>query len=95
MGCYQRFLPVARNLATQFGYKGAKWGKQVGPEGRTAPWDGSFVLHWQQPHPIFFAELEYRLKPTRATLDKWKDIVSATADYMADFPTADCCMLSQ
>jgi len=89
LGCYQRFLPVARHLAKQFDYKGAKWGKQVGPEGRTAPWDGSFVLHWQQPHPIFFAELEYRLRPTRATLDKWKEIVFATADYMADFPTRD------
>ena len=87
--CYQRFLPVARQLAQQFDYKGAKWGKQVGPEGRTAPWDGSFVLHWQQPHPIFFAELEYRLRPTRATLEKWREVVFATADYMADFPIPD------
>ncbi len=85
--CYQKFLPVARKLANQFGYKGAKWGKQVGPEGRTAPWNGSFLLHWQQPHPIFFAELEYRLKPTRETLDKWATLVFETADYMADFPT--------
>jgi hypothetical protein len=89
LGCYQRFLPVARQLANQFGYPGAKWGKQVGPEGRTAPWEGSFVLHWQQPHPIFFAELEYRLRPTRATLKKWSDVVFATADYMAEFPTRD------
>ena len=89
LGCYQTFLPVARQLAKQFDYRGAKWGKQVGPEGRTAPWEGSFVLHWQQPHPIFFAELEYRLRPTRPTLEKWRDIVSATAEYMADFPTAD------
>jgi hypothetical protein len=87
LSCYQKFLPVARKLAGQFGYKGAKWGKQVGPEGRTAPWDGSFLLHWQQPHPIFFAELEYRLKPTKETLDKWATLVFETADYMADFPT--------
>jgi galactosylceramidase len=85
LDCYRQFLPVARQLAGQFDYKGAKWGKQVGPEGRTAPWDGSFVLHWQQPHPIFLAELEYRLRPTRATLEKWQEIVFATADYMADF----------
>ncbi len=68
LDCYQKFLPVAKTLATQFGYRGAKWGKQVGPEGRTAPLVGSFALHWQQPHPIFLAELEYRLRPTRATL---------------------------
>jgi len=89
LGCYQKFLPVASQLAKQFGYRGAKWGKQVGPEGRTAPWDGSFVLHWQQPHPIFFAELEYRLRPNARTLAKWKDIVFSSADYMADFPVRD------
>ena len=89
LGCYQEFLPVAQHLAKQFDYRGAKWGKQVGPEGRTAPWDGSFVLHWQQPHPIFFAELEYRLQPNERTLAKWREIVFATADYMADFPTRD------
>ena len=86
LDCYRKFLPVARQLAKQFDYRGAKWGKMVGPEGRTATWSGSFVLHWQQPHPIFFAELEYRLRPTRATLEKWKEIVFETAEYMADFP---------
>jgi hypothetical protein len=89
LGCYPKFLLVARQLAKQFDYKGARWGKQVGPEGRTAPWDGSFVLHWQQPHPIFFAELEYRLRPTQATLEKWREVLDATANYMADFPTRD------
>ncbi|MFC2126212.1 hypothetical protein ACFLU5_15565 [Bacteroidota bacterium] len=86
---YERFLPTAQALAKQFGYNGAKWGKQCGPEGRTATWEGSFVLHWQQPHPIFFAELEYRLNPTPGVLEKWKDVVFATADYMADFPIWD------
>ena len=89
LDCYQKFLPVATQLARQFDYRGAKWGKQVGPEGRTAPWDGSFVLHWQQPHPLFFAKLEYRLRPNEGTLAKSKDILFATADYMADFPVRD------
>ena len=89
MGCYQKFLSVARQLAKQFDYMGAKWGKQVGPEGRSAPWEIVFLLQWQQPHPIFFAELEYRLRPTQATLEKWRDVIFATADYMADFPTRD------
>lgn len=86
---YTRKLPLAQQLAKEFDYRGAKWGKMCGPEGRTATWAGSFVLHWQQPHPIFFAELEYRLRPTAATLEKWKQIVFETADYMADFPTLD------
>jgi hypothetical protein len=87
--CYRRFAPAARELAAQLGYKGLKWQKSVGPEGRTAPWVGNQVLLWKQPHPIFFAELEYRLRPTRATLDKWADIVQGTAEHMADYATKD------
>ena len=89
IGCYQRFTPAARALAEQLGYKGLKWPKSVGPEGRSAPWVGNQVLLWKQPHPIFFAELDYRLHPTRATLDKWADVVQGTAEHMADYPTRD------
>lgn len=89
IGVYKRFAPAARELAEQLGYKGLKWQKSVGPEGRTAPWWGNQILLWKQPHPIFFAELEYRLKPTRATLEKWADIVQGTAEHMADYPTRE------
>lgn len=89
LGCYERFMPVSRQLAAQLGYKGVKWPKSVGPEGRSAPWVGNQVLLWKQPHPIFFAELEYRLRPTRATLDKWAEVVQQTAEHMADYPTSD------
>jgi hypothetical protein len=89
LGCYRRFLPASRALAAQLGYKGLKWPKSVGPEGRSAPWVGNQVLLWKEPHPIFFAELEYRLRPTRATLDKWAEIVQGTAEHMADYPTQD------
>ena len=89
LDCYQRFTPAARALAAQLGYKGLKWGKSVGPEGRSAPWIGNQVLLWKQPHPIFFAELEYRQRPTHATLTKWADIVFGTAEHMADYPTRD------
>lgn len=89
VGCYQRFVPVASALARQCGYEGLKWGKSVGPEGRSAPWAGNQVLLWKQPHPIFFAELEYRLCPTHETLEKWAEIVAGTATHMADYPTQD------
>lgn len=87
--CYQRFSPGAKRLAEQLGYRGLKWPKSVGPEGRSAPWVGNQVLLWKQPHPIFFAELEYRLRPTRVTLEKWREIVFGTAEHMADYPTHD------
>jgi hypothetical protein len=86
---YQRFIPQARALAAQLGYRGLKWPKSVGPEGRSAPWKGNQVLLWKQPHPIFFAELDYRLHPNRATLEKWRDIVFGTAENMADYPARD------
>ena len=89
LGCYQRFTPVARAQAAQLDYKGLQWGKAVGPEGRSAPWVGNQILLWKEPHPIFFAELDYRLHPTRATLDKWTNVVFGTAEYMADYPTRD------
>lgn len=83
--CYQRFAPAAHLLAEQLGYKGFKWPKSVGPEGRSAPWEGNQVLLWKQPHPIFFAELDYRLHPTHSTLEKWSKIVEGTAEHMADY----------
>jgi len=89
LGCYRQFAPAARALAAQLGYRGLKWPKSVGPEGRSAPWVGNQVLLWKQPHPIFFAELEYRLAPTRTTLEKWAEIVDGTAEHMADYPTRD------
>lgn len=83
---FQRFLPVAKKLAAQLDYAGAKWGKSVGPEGRSAPWGGNLALLWKQPHPIFFAELEYLNRPTEETLHKWAEIIRQTADHMADYP---------
>jgi hypothetical protein len=86
---YQRFAPAARALVAQLGYKGLQWPKSVGQEGRSAPWEGNQVLLWKEPHPIFFAELDYRLHPTRVTLEKWAEIVFGTAEYMADYPTCN------
>ncbi|MDR1222634.1 MAG: hypothetical protein LBL07_07130 [Tannerella sp.] len=87
--CYWNHKPVAQKLAAQLGYKGYKWGKSCGWEGRTAPWVGNQVLLWKQPHPMFFAELEYRNRPTRATLEKWADILEGTAENMADYVAKD------
>ena len=87
--CYQKFIPLAKQLAQQLGYKGAQWPKSTSFNGRTAPWSGNQVLLWKQPHPILFAELEYRIRPTRQTLDKWAEIIDLTAQFMADYPTQD------
>jgi hypothetical protein len=89
LGVYQRFLPLAREKAARQGYQGARWSKNTGPEGLEAPHPIDAMLIWQQPHPIFFAELDYRAHPTPETLKKWKEIVFDTADFMAAFAALD------
>ncbi len=84
---YQRISPVARAIAKNFDYLGLMWPKSTGPNGYNDGWPPEMALLWKEPHPIFLAELEYRLHPTKATLDKWKDVVFGTADFMADYPT--------
>ncbi|MEI8041508.1 MAG: hypothetical protein WCL11_08880 [Verrucomicrobiota bacterium] len=82
---YFRLLPAARHLAECQGYRGARWPKMVGPDGCNSPSPVGPLLIWQQPHPIFYAELDYRLHPSHKTLGKWKDLVFETADFMASF----------
>lgn len=82
---YTSILPRARELATQQGYRGARWPKMVGPEGRDSPSPVGPLLIWQQPHPIFYAELCYLSRPTQATLMRYRDIVFASAEFMASF----------
>ncbi len=86
---YDRFLPGSLLRAQQLGLEGACWPKGVGPDGISKPWIGNVALLWREPHPIFFAELEYRLHPTHATLKKWAPLIQATTDYMADYAQSD------
>ena len=89
LGWYRTILPSARDKAGQQGYKGDRWPKMVGPDGRDSPSGIGPLLIWQQPHPIFYASLDYRLHPTRETLEKWREIVVETADFMASFAVFD------
>ena len=43
------------------------------------------MLIWQQPHPIALSELCYRAKPARATLERYAEIVMASAEFMSSF----------
>ena len=86
---YRDYLPTSRIRADKQGYKGARWPKCTGNVDREWPCIIHATLIWQQPHPIYFAELDYRQHPTQATLEKWKDVVFATADFMASLPHYD------
>ncbi|MER7787076.1 hypothetical protein [Streptomyces sp. NPDC097640] len=89
VGVYRSFLDSSRERARRQGYQGARWPKMTDPGGRQSPGEINALLLWQQPHPIFLAELDYRAHPTRATLDKWRDVVFATADFMASYAFED------
>ena len=86
---YKNVLPIAEKRAKSEGYLGARWPKCIGPDFREWPHEIHSLLIWQHPHPMFFAELDYRAHPTRATLLKWAPIVEATADFLASYAFLD------
>lgn len=45
---------------------------------------GSFLI-WQQPHPIYLAELLRRQGTDQTVVDRYYDIVMETAEFMSDF----------
>ncbi len=80
MDFYRRILATAQHTAAAQGYQGARWPKQVGPDGRESPSHiGPFLL-WQQPHVIHLAEL---LRRAGDTTD-YGELVEQTAHFMAD-----------
>lgn len=89
LSIYENFLPTSVERARNQGYKGARWPKCTADIDREWPHPIHATLIWQQPHPIYFAEMDYRLHPIEATLEKWKDIVIQTADFMADYACND------
>lgn len=89
MTWYKKARNGAREIAKRQGFKGVRWQKMTDNEGgETASSVGSYLL-WNQPHPVWFAELIYQQKPTSETLEKYADIVNETAEFMADFAWKD------
>ena len=83
---YESILPRARATAQLQGYQGARWPKMVGRDGRESPSRVGVFLIWQQPHPIYYAELCYRARKDRETLERYRQIVFETAEFMASYP---------
>jgi hypothetical protein len=86
---YTKVAGEARKIATRQGYNGIRWQKMTDPSGNETPSSvGSFLI-WQQPHFITFAELCYRQHKSQLTLNKYKGLVFATADFMASYAYYD------
>lgn len=86
---YRKFLKSSIVRASEQGYKGARWPKMVDPSGRHSPGEINSLLIWQQPHPIMFAEMEFRAFPTIEVLNKWKEVIFQTAEFMASYAMLD------
>lgn len=82
---YHEFLPSSYDRARLQGYAGARLGKMTDPTGRSAPGEINSLLIWQQPHPMYFAEIEYRSFPNNSTLNDWDEILTGVADFMSSF----------
>ncbi|WQF81425.1 Putative six-hairpin glycosidase superfamily [Colletotrichum destructivum] len=82
---YTRLLPSSLVRASTQGYTGARWGKMTDPSATDAPGEINTLLIWQQPHTMYFAELEYRHKPSQETLTRWEEVLTATADFMSSY----------
>ncbi|WP_114951507.1 hypothetical protein [Sphingosinicella terrae] len=86
---YLETLDRARAVAQRHGVEGAWWTKMSGPEGRNSPSTINPFIMWQQPHPIYMAELVWRTRRDRATLERYAELVEATAALLASWPRRD------
>jgi len=86
---YKKILPVAVAQAKREGFAGARWPKMSGIDGRTSPGGINPFIIWNQPNPIYLAELIYRAHPDAATLKKYSDVVFESAKFLASYAFYD------
>ncbi|OJJ00736.1 hypothetical protein ASPVEDRAFT_82294 [Aspergillus versicolor CBS 583.65] len=85
-GVYESLLPSSLARAEVMGWEGARWPKMTETNtGVSSPGGINGLLLWQQPHPMYLAQLAYQASPTTKTLRKWDPVLTATADYMASY----------
>ncbi len=89
LGYYEQILAPAQAQAKRQGYTGARWPKMADPKGVDSPSSVGPFLIWQQPHPIFYAELCYRAHPDRVTLENFRDVVMQSAEFMSTYAEWD------
>ncbi|QKJ30181.1 hypothetical protein HQ865_10540 [Mucilaginibacter mali] len=89
LGWYNKIKDQGLAIAQRQGYKGIRWPKMTDPWGNESPSSVGAFLIWQQPHFIYMSELAYRAHPNKETLDKYKNMVFATAEFMASFAYFD------
>ena len=84
---YFKVAQKARAIAKRQGFEGLRWQKMTDHAGDESPSSVGAFLIWQQPHFIYMTEMLYRSNPSVQTINKYKSLVFATADFMASFPS--------
>ena len=84
---YFKVAEKAKAIAKRQGFEGLRWQKMTNNQGDETPSSVGAFLIWQQPHFIYMAEMLYRNHPSADVLKKYKELVFATAHFMASFPT--------
>ncbi|KAF3015850.1 hypothetical protein E8E14_006613 [Neopestalotiopsis sp. 37M] len=83
---YEALLPSSLARAQNMGWEGARWPKMTQTiTGSSAPGGINGLLMWQQPHVMYLATLAYQAAPNQSTLERWDEVLTATADYMASY----------
>ena len=86
---YRNVYDKAEQTAKNQGYEGVRWQKMTDPYGNESPSSIASLLIWQQPHLIYFAEMLYLQDNDEKILDEYKNLVFATADFMASYARWD------
>lgn len=86
---YASVADKAKAIAQRQGFDGIRWQKMTDNNGDEAPSSVGALLIWQEPHYIYFAEQCYRRYKDAKTLNNYKALVFATADFMASFARYD------
>ncbi len=89
MNYYFEIFNKAKQKAEIQEYDGVRWPKMTDNQGGDSPSGVGEFLIWQQPHIIYFAEQCYQEYQNEKTLEKYSQLVFATADFMADFARWD------
>lgn len=89
LGWYRKILPRGIAYAKTEGFAGVRWPKMAGIDGRPTPGGINPFIIWNQPNPIYLAELVHRAKPGRETLEKYRDVVFESAKFLASFAHYD------
>lgn len=84
---YFKVAGKAKLVAKRQGYEGVRWQKMTDHEGNDSPSSIGAFLIWQQPHFIYMAEMLYR--HDKKALQKYRELLFATADFMASYPAYD------